>query len=129
MQEVLQFLKDNPIFFLATAEGGQPRVRPFGFVMDFEGKLCFGTSNQKPVFKQMQANPKVELSASTASRWLRLSGSAVFITSPQAKAKAFEVMPMLKQIYPDDSLFEIFTLENAVATFASMTGENRTVKL
>ncbi len=122
---------ENPIFFLATTDGDQPRVRPFGFVMEFEKKLCFGTSNQKDVFKQMKANPKVELSASsTDGRWLRLAGTVSFIPDKKAKEKALEVMPALKNMYSaDDGIFEIFAIENAVATFCSMAGENRKVTL
>ena len=79
MEEILKFLENNATFFLATEEGDQPRVRPFGFAMEFEGKLYLCTGNQKLVYAQLQRNPKVEICAMAASgEWLRLSGKAVF---------------------------------------------------
>ena len=131
MNEVLDFLTTNSTFYLATVEGDQPRVRPFGFVMPWEGKLCFCTNNQKPVFKQMAANPKLELcAASPEGQWLRVSGKAVVVTSPEVKRRAFEVMPHLKQMYGEnDGLFELFCLEDAVATFAGFGTEPRVVQI
>lgn len=79
MHEVLKFLTDNPTFYIATVDGDKPRVRPFGFVMEFEGKLHFCTNNQKNVYKQLQVNPYFEVStASPEGRWIRLRGKAVF---------------------------------------------------
>lgn len=131
MNEVLTFLKDCGTFFLSTVEGNQPKVRPFGFVMEHNGKLCFATSNQKPVYAQLKANPNTEICAATKdARWMRLSGKAVFCTTKEAKAKALELMPMLKHMYSvDDEIFEIFYLENASANFCSMSGDNKTVTL
>ncbi|MEL7657780.1 MAG: pyridoxamine 5'-phosphate oxidase family protein, partial [Bacillota bacterium] len=75
MNEVLEFLNECGVFFLSTMEGDQPRVRPFGFVMEHDGKLCYCTSNQKPVYAQLMANPKAEISGSTKdARWIRISG-------------------------------------------------------
>ena len=131
MNEVLKFLNDCGVFYVSTIDGNQPRVRPFSFVMEHEGKLCFATSNKKPFYAQLTANPNVEISATTQdARWLRLSGKAVFCTTREAKAHALEVMPPLKNMYSaDDEIFEIFYLENAVANFYSMSGENKTVNL
>lgn len=131
MQEVLKFLADNPTFYLATDEDGQPRVRPFGFVMEYEGRLAFCTNNQKDVFKQMQKNPKVELCvANAAGEWLRLCGSIVSVTSAESQKRALEIMPGLGSMYAvGDGKFEIFALDGAEATFASMKGDKRVVKL
>ncbi|BAF58399.1 MAG: pyridoxamine 5'-phosphate oxidase family protein [Pelotomaculum sp.] len=131
MDEVLKFLTDNPVFYIATVDGGRPRVRPFGFVMKYEGKLWFCTNNQKNVYKQLRENPYFELcTASPDRKWLRLKGRAVFNSTPQAKAKALEVMPELKAMYSaDDPIFEVFYVEEGEATFYSLTGETRTVKL
>lgn len=131
MNEVLEFFNDCGVFFVSTIDGNQPRVRPFSFAMEHEGKLCFATSNQKPIYTQLTENPNVEISASTKdARWMRLSGKAVFCTTKEAKAQALEVMPMLKHMYSaDDTIFEVFYLENAVANFYSMKGDFRTVTL
>lgn len=131
MNEVLQFLTDNPIFYFATVDGDKPRVRPFGFIMEYEGKLWFCTSNQKKVYKQLQANPYFEVSTTSRDmKWIRLTGKAVFNSTPEAKAKALETMPTLKQMYADnDPIFEVFYIEEGEATFCSMTGESKTIKL
>jgi uncharacterized pyridoxamine 5'-phosphate oxidase family protein len=131
MNEVLQFLKDNPVFYLATADGNTPRVRPFGFVMEYDGKLCFGTSNQKNVYRQLKANPKFEISTtSKTGEWLRLEGKAVFCTSRESKKAALDVAPNLGRMYSvDDSLFEIFYADEGLATFSDMKGASRSIKL
>jgi len=131
MDEVLKFLKDNQIFYLATVDGNVPKVRPFGFVMSYESKLYFCTSNQKDVFKQLQANPHVEVSTtSKTGEWLRLKGEVVFNTNKQSKQAALTAAPMLSKMYTvDDAIFELFYLENAEATFRDMKGKNQTIKL
>jgi uncharacterized pyridoxamine 5'-phosphate oxidase family protein len=130
MQEVLKFLTESKVFFLATAEGGQPRVRPLGFFMEYENKLCFCTSNQKDMFKQMKANPQVEICACVGRNVLRVAGKAGFITSAASRQKALEVMPPLKAKYSvDDQIFEIFALEDAVATTLDAAGAKKTRKL
>ncbi len=130
MNEVLEFLNDCGVFFISTIEENQPKVRPFGFVMNYEGRLSFATSNQKPIFKQLSTNPNVEISASKDGKWIRLSGTAVFTTSNASKTKALELMPQLKQMYSvDDNIFEIFSLENAVANIYSFQGGSKTINL
>lgn len=131
MNEVLQFLKDNSIFYLATVDGDTPKVRPFGFVMEYEGKLCFCTNNQKDVYRQLKANPKLEISTtSEAGEWLRLKGKAVFITSRITKKAALEAMPSLRRMYSeDDAIFEIFRVEDGEAVFCNMKSSPRTLKL
>lgn len=131
MDEVLKFLNECRVFFISTVDGNQPKVRPFGFAMEYDGRICYCTSNRKPIYAQLMANPNVEISASNKDfRWVRISGSAVFCTTKEAKAKALEIMPVLKNMYSvDDDIFEIFYLENAVANFFSMNGDNKTVNL
>jgi uncharacterized pyridoxamine 5'-phosphate oxidase family protein len=130
MDEVLQFLTDNPVFYLATVDGNIPKVRPFGFVMKYEGRLYLCTNNRKDVYQQLQANPNLELSATSQSgEWLRLKGKAVFNTTRQSKQAALEIMPGLKQMYSaEDSIFETFYIAEVEATFADMKGGSRTVK-
>jgi uncharacterized pyridoxamine 5'-phosphate oxidase family protein len=131
VNEVLKFLIDNSPFYLATMDSGLPKVRPFGFAMEYLGKLCFCTNNQKQVYRQLQANPNFEISAtSQTGEWLRLKGKAVFNTSKQSKQAALDVMPMLKNMYSvEDEIFEIFYIAEAEATFADMKGASRTIKL
>lgn len=131
MNDVLKFLQDSQIFFVSTVDGDKPKVRPFSFVMEYEGKLCFATSNQKPFYAQLMTNPNIEICASSKDfRWLRLSGKAVFCTTKEAKAQALDILPMLKHMYSvEDNIFEIFYLDNAVASFCSMKGDNKTVTL
>jgi uncharacterized pyridoxamine 5'-phosphate oxidase family protein len=130
MNEVLKFLTDNQVFYLTTVDGNTPKVRPFGFVMEFGGKLCFCTNNQKNVYRQMKSNPKIEIAVtSKTGEWLRLAGEAVFLTSQESKKAALDAMPSLGKMYRvDDSIFEIFSVENAEAIFYNSNGTSRTVK-
>ena len=132
MNEVLEFLTSNPTFYLATIEGDQARVRPFGAVMKYEDKLYFATNNKKPVFKQLVANPKVEISTtSPKGEWIRLSGNAVVDSRSEVKTAMLEAVPSLKRMYKsDDNIFEVFYLTNAVAVFNSFSStEPKTVQL
>lgn len=123
LQKTLQFLQDSKVFYIATVDDGKPRVRPFGLVFELDGKLYFGTANTKPVFRQLQACPYVEISATSPQmEWIRLSGKAIFEGNRIAKEKAFEIMPSLKDMYPtgaDDPTFEVFCLDDAKVTFYS----------
>lgn len=131
MKEVLDFLNNTGVFFLATTEGDQPHVRPLGFVMDCEGKLAFGTCNQKNMCKQLAANPKVEIACYDGNgNTLRICGKTVFATSPETQAMALEVMPQLKNMYSvGDGLFEIFYLEDAKAVCSNISGETREITI
>jgi uncharacterized pyridoxamine 5'-phosphate oxidase family protein len=130
MEEVLKFLQDSETFYLATVESDQPRVRPMGFVMLYEGKLCFCTSNKKDMFRQMQNNPKVEICTSKDGKWLRIHGKVVFNPDTAAKEKALEVRPSLKNKYSvNDGIFEIFHFEEAIAVFNDMQGGRKEVKI
>jgi uncharacterized pyridoxamine 5'-phosphate oxidase family protein len=130
MNEVLKFLADNPTFYLATVDGDNPKVRPFGFVMNYQDKLHFCTSNQKDVYKQLKANPHLEVStASQTGEWLRLKGKAVFNTNKESKKAALDTAPFLSKMYSvDDSIFELFYIENAEATIQDMKGGSKTIK-
>jgi len=131
MNEVLEFLTSNKTFYLATIDGDQARVRPFGAIMKYEDKLYFSTSNTKPIFDQLVANPKVEISAtSDKGEWIRLSGTAVVDSRREAKAAMLETMPSLKKMYtPDDGVYEVFYLADAVAVFNAFGSEPKTVQL
>ena len=119
MKEVLDMLYDRTsIGYMATVDNGVPRVRPWGFMFEENGRLYFCTANNKDVFKQMQANPNVEFSLTNKDMaWLRISGQVVFDSSLEKKEKMFETFPMLKQMYqsPDNPLLEAFYIEHGRA--------------
>lgn len=129
MKEVYEFLKAAQTYYLATVEGDQPRVRPFGTVDIFDGKLYIQTGKSKSVSRQLQANPKAELCAFRDGRWLRVAGTLVRDESRESKAHMLENYPELKAMYdPDDGNTEVLYFKDATATFSSFTEPPRTVK-
>ena len=130
MQEVYEFLKAAQVYYLATVEGDQPRVRPFGTVDLFEGKLYIQTGKVKAVSRQIQANPKAELCAFKDGRWLRLSGKLVNDDRREAKAAMLDKYPYLKRMYSaDDDNTQVLYFADAQATFASFGAAPETVTL
>ena len=130
MNEVLEFLKSAGTYYLATVEGDQPRVRPFGTAELFEGKLYIQTGKVKNVSKQLAANPKAEICAFKDGVWLRVSGELVNDDRIEAKANMLEAYPELKSMYSaDDGNTQVFYFKDAVAVFSSFTAPPRTVKL
>ena len=131
MKEVLDFLTTNKVFYLATTDGDQPHVRPLGFVMEHDGRLAFCTSNQKAMYKQLTANPHVEICCVDANcNTLRICGKAVFCTSEQTQRKTLETMPMLGKMYAvGDGKLEIFCLADAQAVCQTMSGEKRVLSV
>jgi uncharacterized pyridoxamine 5'-phosphate oxidase family protein len=125
MKEVLDFLKSSGTFYLATAEGDQPRVRPFGAVCEFDGKLYIVTNNQKNVYKQLLKNSKIEISSTNGGKWLRLTAEAVQDTRREARVAMLEDnAASLSNMYnADDNLMVVFYLQNAKATINSFTEE------
>lgn len=131
MNEVIKFLKESKVFYLATVDNGRPRVRPFGLVLEFEGKTYFSTNDSKPSYQQLLVNPNVEISATNANNeWIRISGEAVFDTRPEVAAKMFETAPHLLNIYgkPDSPKITPFYIKNGEAVFSSLTAAPRTIK-
>ena len=128
MKEVYDFLKSARTYYLATAEGDQPRVRPFGTVDIFEGRLYIQTGKSKSVSKQLQANPKAAICAFDGGRWLRVSGTLVRDDRIEAKAHMLDNYPELKAMYSaDDDNTEVLYFKDAAATFSSFTEAPRTV--
>ena len=120
MERAYAFLKKAGTYYLATVEGDQPRVRPFGTVNIFDGKLYIQTGKVKPVSKQIHANPKVEICAFTEGAWIRLAGELVEDDRREARVSMLEAYPELKAMYsPDDGNTEVFYFKNATATFCS----------
>lgn len=129
MQEVYDFLKKANTYYLATVEGDQPRVRPFGTVDIFEGKLYIQTGKSKSVSKQLQANPKVELCAFTEGKWLRVAGKLIRDDRYEAKKHMLDAYPSLQGMYSaDDDNTEVLYFEDAVATFYSFTDAPREIR-
>ena len=130
MKEILDFLAECKVFFLATAEAEKPHVRAMGLFFEHNGKLCFGTSNRKPLWKQVKANPNIEICAWTGTKWLRLAGKVAFDPGKEYREKALEAMPSLKSRYAvDDGIFEIFYFESACGAFEDLAGEKKEVSI
>jgi len=130
MQEVLAYLRNAGVFYLATCEGDQPRVRPFGATAEFEGRLYIETSNRKKCFNQMIKNPKVEISAmGKDGSWIRVEATVVQDGRREARQRMMEEAPSLSKLYSvDDGKMEVLYLKDATATFYSFPGEPRVVK-
>ncbi|HOP75653.1 MAG TPA: pyridoxamine 5'-phosphate oxidase family protein [Bacillota bacterium] len=129
MREVYEFLKKCQTYYLATVEGDQPRVRPFGTIDWFEDKLYIQTGKVKDVSKQMQKNPKIEICAFDGERWLRMAATAVRDDRVEAKAHMLDAYPQLKGRYSaTDDNTEVLYLKDITATFYSFTGEPVTLK-
>ena len=131
MERVAKFLKDAETYYLATVEGDQPRVRPFGTVNEFEGKLYIQTGKVKPVSKQLAINPKAEICAFDGSTgaWLRVAGELINDDNRDVKVAMLEKLPQLKSMYdPDDDNTQVLYFKNAEATFSSFTGPQETIK-
>jgi len=135
MKETLKFLEDHRPFYLATIDGPQARVRPLGFVMEYEGRIYFGVGNQKDVYRQMKANPQVEISATNSGRpdspWLRLTGRIIFDDRPELWAATLKNTPRLADLYPEtgSARFTAFYLQEAEAIFYDIKGMVRRVKI
>ena len=129
MQEVCEFLKKCGTYYLATVEGDQPRVRPFGTANIFEDKLYIQTAKSKEVSKQIQKNPKVELCGFTEGKWIRVAGELVRDDRIEAKQSMLDAHPSLKNMYSaEDDNTEVLYFKNATATISSFTEAPKTIK-
>jgi uncharacterized pyridoxamine 5'-phosphate oxidase family protein len=131
MSEILDFLSESKVFYLATVEGNKPKVRPFGLAFELDGKLYFATNETKPSYQQILNNPNVEISATNEKHeWVRISGEAVFDQRQVVKDKVFEVSPHLKDMYgkPDSPVLAPFYLKTGEAIFSSLSAPSRSVK-
>ena len=129
IERVGKFLKDAEIYYLATADGDQPRVRPFGTAHIFEGKLYIQTGKKKDVSKQLHQNPKAEICAFMNGEWVRISGELIEDDRREARVSMLDAYPSLKAMYdPDDGNTEVFYFRNATAVFSSFTHAPEVVK-
>ena len=128
MQEVYEFLKNCGTYYLATVDGDQPRVRPFGTVDIFEGKLYIQTGKVKDVSKQLQKNPKAEICAFANGTWVRVAGELIRDDRIEAKQHMLDAYPALQGMYKaDDDNTEVLYFRNATATFTSFGAAPKTV--
>ena len=120
MERICNFLKEAGVYYLATMEGDQPRVRPFGTAHIFEGKLYIQTGKVKPVSKQIAANPKVEISAFKDGVWIRIAGELVEDDRVEAKKSMLDAYSNLRAMYDEnDDNTQVLYFKSGVATFSS----------
>lgn len=130
MKRVCEFLKNAGVYYLATVEGDQPRVRPFGTAHIFEDKLYIQTGKVKPTSKQLAANPKAEICAFKDGAWLRIAGELVEDDRAEARRSMLDAYPNLRAMYDEnDGNTQVFYFRNATATFSSFTAAPETIKL
>ena len=128
MERVCNFLKDAGVYYLATVEGDQPRVRPFGTAHVFEGRLYIQTGKAKPTSKQLAANPKAEICAFHNGAWLRIAGRLVEDDRVEARKSMLDAYPSLRAMYDEnDGNTQVLYFADAVATFSSFSAAPETV--
>jgi len=128
MQEVYDFLKKCGTYYLATVDGDKPKVRPFGTVVIFEGKLYIQTGKVKNVSKQISKNPNIAITAFDGDRWVRIEATAVNDDRYEAKKFMLDNYPELQNLYkPDDDNTQVLYLKDATATFESFSSPERKV--
>ena len=129
IERVCQFLDEAQTYYLATVEGDQPRVRPFGTALIYDGKLYIQTGKVKPVSKQLAANPKAEICAFKDGKWIRIAGELVNDDNRDVMVAMLEKMPSLKAMYsPDDGNMQMLYFKDATATFSSFTEAPETIR-
>ncbi len=128
MERVCQFLKEAGVYYLATVEGDQPHVRPFGTAHIFEGKLYIQTGKIKPVSKQLLENPRAEICAFKDGQWIRIAGELIEDDRTEARKSMLDAYPELRSMYNEnDGNTQVLYFKNAMATFYSFTSAPETV--
>jgi uncharacterized pyridoxamine 5'-phosphate oxidase family protein len=129
MQEVYDFLKKANTYYLATVENDQPRVRPFGTINIFDGKLYIQTGKVKDVSKQIRANPKIEICAFNGDTWIRVEAVAVEDDRREARQRMLDAYPQLKDRYSaDDGNTQVLYLRDVTAVISGFASEPKTIK-
>jgi uncharacterized pyridoxamine 5'-phosphate oxidase family protein len=131
MNEAVDFLRGCGTFYVATCEGDQPRVRPFGALDMFEGRLYIVTNNRKKVFAQFTANPKLEICAMNSDgKWIRIAAQAVVDSRPEARAHMLQTNPGLQRLYAvDDGIMEVAYLKDGIATIETFAEPPKVIRL
>ena len=129
MKRVYEFLKKAEVYYLATVEGDQPRVRPFGTINEFEGKLYIQTGKVKPTSRQLAENNKAEICAFINDAWVRIACELVEDDRVEAKKSMLDAYPYLRGMYDEnDGNTQVFYMQNATATFSAFGKEPEVVK-
>lgn len=129
MERAVKFLKDAEVYYLATTEGDQPRVRPFGTAHIFEGKFYIQTGKVKDVSKQLMANPKAEICAFKGEEWIRITGELIEDDRSKARQSMLDAYPSLQAMYAaDDGNTQVFYFRNATATISAFTHEPEVIR-
>ena len=124
MQQVYNFLKSCGTYYIATVDGDQPRVRPFGTINLFENKLYIQTGHVKPFAHQIEANPKVEICAFNGKEWIRVSGVLVEDPRIEAKKAMLDAYPELRAMYDEnDGNTAVYYIKDGMATISSFTAK------
>ena len=129
MKEVWEFLKNSGVYYLATMDGDKPKVRPFGTAEIFENHLYIQTGKKKDVYKQIIANPNVEICAFKDGRWIRVSGRLIPDERVEAKKDMLDKNPNLRGMYNenDDNTIVLY-FESGKATISSFTEEPKIIE-
>ena len=130
MSKLHDFISEAGVFYLATVDGDQPKLRPLGAHFEFDGIEMFGVGDFKEVYRQLLANPKCEVVACHQDgKWLRYTGKAVFETDPKYAEMALEAMPMLKGVYNEETGYKMmmFHLEDATGVVIAMMGPGENI--
>lgn len=124
MSNVVDFLNEIKVYYLATVEESEARIRPIGATVKFNERVYFATNNQKEMFKQIANNPSIAVSGFNGEKWIRITGNAVIDNSSDAKKAMLEANPELKNMYSvEDGIFEVFYIDNMKATLHSFAGD------
>ena len=130
LKKVLEFLDSAQTYYLATVEGNQPRVRPFGTALVYNDKLYIQTGKVKAVSKQLAINPKAEICAFQDGKWIRITGELVEDDTREVKTLMLEKMPILRHMYnEDDGNMQMLYFKNAKVVFASFGGAPETFEI
>ena len=129
MEEVWKFLKDSGVYYLATCDGDQPRVRPFGTAEIFENRLYIQTGKKKDVYKQIERNKNIEMCAFKEGKWIRISGELIPDDRIEAKRDMLDKNPMLRNMYNenDDNTIVLY-LNKGRAVISSFTDEDKVIE-
>ena len=125
MNKATELLKEAKTFYIATVEGDQPRVRPFGATAEIDGKTYICMNNTKKVYQQIMANPKVEICAMTGGKWFRMTGTLVRDDTFEAR-DAFLKQTPISMYKPDDGIYEVFYFSEVHGTIESFGGPKET---
>lgn len=130
MQRIYDFLKKAGTYYLATVDGDEPKVRPFGTIDIFEDKLYIQTGKMKEVSRQLHKNPKIEICTFLDGRWVRVSGVLAEDDRREARKHMLDNYPELRRMYDeDDGNTEVWYFKNGEAIISSFTEAPVTIQI